>query len=347
MMYVMLEIKLKKISEMLNGTLKGNPDYLVSSISNPEKFINGSISPLWEKKFISAVVHGSVLLTKKNWIPAGCSGIEVDEPRLALISLLEYFSQENEIEPTGVHKSSVVDPSANIGKDVTVGPGSVICAGVSIGGNTILKGRIWVGRDVNIGSDCVIEPGVVLYDKIKIGNRCIIHANAVIGCDGFGFVPDPKTVMRRIPQIGTVVVEDDVEIGVGTTIDRATFGETLISRGTKIDAQVKIGHNCHVGEYSIIVAQSGLAGSSTIGKGVTLAAQSGVANHSTVGDGAVVASRSAAVSDIPAGMTVSGFPAQEHLQDMRQLAIIRHLPEIEKTVRSLAIAVKRMEQKGK
>jgi UDP-3-O-[3-hydroxymyristoyl] glucosamine N-acyltransferase len=338
-----LELKLAKISEMLGGTLKGDPNYVVSSISNPEKYVQGSISPLWEKKFVHDVVPGTVLLTKKNWIPEGCSGIEVDEPRLALITLLEYFDRANGNKIAGIHKSAVIDPSSKLGKNVTIGPDCILSEETSIGDNTILKGKVWVGSNVNIGSDCVIEPGVVLYDKITIGDRCLIHANAVIGCDGFGFVPDPKTVMRRIPQIGTVIIEDDVEIGVGTTIDRATFGETRIARGTKIDAQVKIGHNCHVGEYSIIVAQSGLAGSSTIGKGVTLAAQSGVANHSTVGDGAVVASRSAAVSDIPAGMTVSGFPAQEHLQDMRQLAIIRHLPEIEKTVKSLAAAVKKME----
>lgn len=338
------EISLGRLSKMLGGALFGSPDAVVNSISAPERHADGSISPLWEKKFVSSVKKGAVLLTKKGWMPEGCSGIEVDDPRRSLTDILDFLSPEPE-KNAGVDAGATVAPDAVIGEGAAVGPSCVVSSGARIGRGSCLKGLVWVGKNVVIGEDTVIDPGVVLYDGITIGSRCIIHASAVIGCDGFGFMPDPKKGLRRIPQIGTVVIGDDVEIGASTSVDRATFGETLISKGCKIDSHVKIGHNCRIGEYSIVVAQSGVAGSSVIGRGVTMAAQSGVANHATIGDGAIVAGRSGVASDIPAGMTVSGFPAQEHIKDMRQTATFRHLPEMEKKIRELAAKVKELEAK--
>lgn len=337
------EATINEIARMLGGVTVGNGDIKISSIARAEEYKEGCIVPLWEKKFISKIKSGTVLLTKSGWTPDGCSGIEVEDPRRALTLVLEYIERANKkTTNAGIHPSANVDSEATIGKNVYIGPACVISKGAKIGDNTILTGNVWVGGNVTIGSDCLFDPGVILYDGISIGNRCIIHANAIIGCDGFGFMPDPDVMIRRIPQVGTVVIEDDVEIGCQTCIDKATFGETKIGRGTKIDALVKIGHNTTIGKYSIIVAQVGIAGSSTIGNGVTMAAQSGIANHATIGDGCLVGGRSGIMSDIPAGSIVSGFPAREHKKDMRIMATTQHLPEMEKKLRELAKAVEKL-----
>jgi len=339
-------LKLEKIAEMLSGgKLKGDPDYIVTSIAAPDKNVYGSICPLWEKKLLPKAGKDAVLLTKPGWIPDGGNGIEVEDPRRALVTLLEYFAPSKRTSKPSIHESAVIAPNAVLGQNITVGPGCVVSSGASIGDNTILTGNIWIGEDVSVGDDCIIEPGAVFYHRVSIGRRCIIHSNAVIGCDGFGFMPDSRTGLLRIPQIGTVIIEDDVEIGVCVSIDRATFGETLVGKGTKIDSHVKIGHNCRIGEYCIIVAQSGIAGSSIIGNGVILAAQSGVSNHAHVGDGVTVAGRGGVASDIEAGQTVSGFPARDHKQELRQHAAERQLPQIIKNIKDIEHRIRNLEPK--
>ena len=341
----MAGLRLDKIAEMVGGELKGDGSVVVESISSPEKHLGNTISPYWEKKFAGQIRPGMTLLTKRGWTPAGCSGVEVDEPRRALTSLLEYFDQERRVPVVPqVDKTAVIAADAVLGRNVYVGPGCIVCSGASVGDGCVLSGRVWVGRDVKVGAGTSIDCGVVLYDGVTVGRGCMLHANAVIGCDGFGFMPDPQKGLLRIPQIGTAVIGDHVEIGVGTTIDRATFGETTIGNCVKIDAQVKIGHNCHVGDFSIIVAQTGVAGSSTIGRGVTMASQSGMANHTTIGDGATVAARGGVIADIPAGAVVSGFPAIDHRRDLHQMAAIQQLPELVKRVRELEARIKKLEE---
>lgn len=339
------EITLQKLAALVNGKLTGDGSYKISNIVRAQDFVQGAIVPLWEKKFVGQVKTGTVLLTKNGWMPEDCSGIEVEDPRRALTIILEYVEKLTKKPKTPeIHPTAVIDPEAELGSNVYVGPYCVISKGAKIGNNCVLEGSVWIGEDVKVGDNCLLEPGVILYDGITTGSRCIFHANAIIGCDGFGFMPDPQIGIRRIPQIGTVVIGDDVEIGCETCIDKATFGETKIGRGVKIDAHVKIGHNAVVGDFSILVAKVGVAGSSTIGRGVTMAAQSGVANHAVIGDGCTVAGRSGVFSDIPAGSVVSGFPAREHKKDLRIQAAIGHLPELEKEVRSLAKSVKKLEE---
>jgi len=337
------EITLNEIAAMLGGRLVGDGHIKVSNVVRAADYEEGSIVPLWEKKFIADVKTGSVLLTKTGWIPENCFGVEVEDPRSALTTILEYIEKfTKKAAKSGIHQTAIVDEEAQLGENVYIGPACVISKGAKIGNNSVLTGSAWVGENVTVGDNCLIDPSVVLYDGVTIGNRCIIHANAIIGCDGFGFMPDPKVVIRRIPQVGTVVIGDDVEIGCETCIDKATFGETRIGRGTKIDALVKIGHNAIIGQYSIIVAQAGIAGSSTIGNGVTMAAQSGIANHASIGDGCIVGGRSGVMSDIPAGSVVSGFPAKEHKKDMRIMATIQHLPEMERKLRELSKEVAKL-----
>lgn len=327
---------------MTHGEVKGDPKTAVTSICAPEKAAEGSISPLWEKKFIPFVKEGAVLFTKRGWIAEGGRGVEVDDPRVALICLLHYFD-DTPVREVKISDRASIAATARLGANVSVGAGAVIRDGVTVGDNTIIMENVVIDEFSEIGSFCLIEPGTMIYHHTKIGDRCVIHTNAVIGCEGFGFVPDPRAGMVKIPQIGIAHLDDGVEIGACSAVDRATFGETYIGPATKIDSHVKIGHNCEIGGYTIVVAQSGIAGSTKIGKGVIMAAQSGASNHATIGDGCTVGGRAGVASDIPAGATVSGFPAQEHKKELRQQAAVRQLPDLMRHVKDLAKKVERLE----
>lgn len=326
-------LTLAKIAEMTGGTLVGEGGLVITSITAPETPCPGSISPLWEKKLIERADPEAVLLTKEGWIPEGGRGVEVPDPRRALVTVLEYFDTDREGALPAIHNTAIISESAVIGQNVSIGPGCVISDQCRVGDGCVLIGNIWLGKHVSVGDYTTIEPGVVIYDRSRLGSNCIVHANAVIGCDGFGFMPDDQKGLLRIPQIGAAVIEDDVEIGVCSSIDRGTFGETRVSKGTKIDSHVKIAHNCTVGEYCIIVAQTGIAGSSTLGRGVTMAAQSGVANHARVGDGVIAAGRAGITDDTPPGTVVSGFPAIDHKSDLRQISALRQLPDLIKNLK--------------
>lgn len=339
-------LKLSEIAKMTGGDLKGNPEYSVDSVTALNKYKKGSISPFWDKKFLSDVIPGMILLTKPGWIPEESFGIEVDDPRRALICILNYFDPNTAELPT-IHESAIISKLSIIGKDVHIGPNCVISDGASLGDKCVLVGNVWIGKNAVLGNNTRIEQGAVIHNFVKIGSNCIIHSNAVIGSDGFGFIPDSKVGLLKIPQIGTVIIEDNVEIGTCTCIDKATFGETYISHGTKIDALVKIGHNCHIGKFCIAISQSGIAGSSTLGDGVVLAAQAGVANHASIGTGVTIAARAGVIGDVPEGKTLSGFPAQDHRSELRQVRSLRHLPELLKEVKELKTKISKITQENK
>ena len=336
----MKKLTLLEIAQITQGEAKGDVNAAVSAVCSPEKYQHGAIAPLWEKKYLPLATKEKLLFTKRGGLPEGCSGVEVDDPRTALIVLLRYFDDTPAAKPGISDRASIAD-SAVIGENVSIACGAVIKDDVKIGNNTVVKENAVINEGVCIGNQCLIEPGAVIYHGCVIGDRCVIHSNAAIGCEGFGFVPDPKLGMVKIPQIGIVRLEDDVEIGCSTSVDRATFGETHIGRCTKIDSHVKIGHNCDIGAYTIIVAQAGIAGSTHVGNRVIMAAQSGAANHSSIGDGCTVGGRAGVVCDIPAGTVVSGFPAQDHKKELRLQAATRQLPELAKKLRELAKAIEK------
>lgn len=340
------ELTMMKIAEMTGGILKGDPEYKITGISLPWRSATNMISPLWEKKFLSSLPPDVVLLTKKGWIPEDLTGVEVDEPKAALALLLAFFESNRDGMKRGSsrHPTAAISEGASIGKDVFIGAGCVIEEAV-IGNGVVLEAGVFVGRGVSVGDNSCLEPGVVVYHDVSIGRDCIIHANAVIGCDGFGFVPDAKAGLLRVPQIGTVKICDNVEIGVCSSIDRATFGETIVGRGTKIDSHVKVGHNCTIGEFCVIVSQSGVAGSSRIGSSVTLGAQTGVANHAAIGDGVTVAGRGGVIADIEAEKTVSGFPARDHREELRERAAARRLPEMADGLKELKRRINELEKR--
>jgi UDP-3-O-[3-hydroxymyristoyl] glucosamine N-acyltransferase len=234
----------------------------------------------------------------------------------------------------GIHASAVVAPDARVNTEATLGPYVVVSSGGVVGARTVIGAGAVIGARVRIGADCLIHPHVTLYPDCVLGDRVILHSGVVIGSDGFGYAAD-EGVHVKIPHLGRVVIEDDVEIGANTTIDRGTLGETRIGRGTKIDNLVQVAHNVTVGPHSIIVAQAGISGSATIGEGALLAGQAGVRDHVTVGAGAVVLGRAGVTKHVPPGATVSGYPAREHRAALRLEAAVGRLPEVLRRLEAL------------
>jgi UDP-3-O-[3-hydroxymyristoyl] glucosamine N-acyltransferase len=245
---------------------------------------------------------------------------------------------------SGIHPSAVISPDATVDSTASIGPLCVVDAGAQVGSGTSLLAQVHVGRDVRIGSDCRLFPQVTLRDGIRLGDRVVVHSGAVIGADGFGYARDGARYVK-IPQVGRVVVEDDVEIGANVTIDRATLGETRIGRGTKIDNLVQIAHNVQVGEDTVIVAQVGISGSTRIGSRVTLAGQAGIVDHLTIGDDVIVGAQSGVSKDIPAGSIVLGSPAIPHGEFKRQYASLAGLPALRKLVRAMERRLEELERR--
>ncbi len=246
--------------------------------------------------------------------------------RAAFARVLGAFVPRDDVSG-GIHPSAVVDPGATLGPDVRLGPLAVVEAGAAVGARTSIGAGATIGARVRIGADCLVYPQAVIYADSVIGDRVIIHSGAVIGSDGFGYATEGG-VHLKIPHLGRVVIEDDVEIGANTTVDRATLGETRIGRGTKIDNLVQIAHNVVIGEGVVIVALTGLSGSVTVGPGAIIAGQVGVGDHITIGAGARVVGQSGVTKDVDPGATVSGYPARNHRDALRLDAAIRRLPDL-------------------
>jgi len=265
------------------------------------------------------------------------------DPYLAYTRALRLFNPEPEFEPV-IHPSAVVDPSAHLGAGVAVGACSVIGRDVVVGDGVRIFPNVTVYDGVTVGSGSVLHSGVALREGTVVGARVIVHNNAVIGSDGFGYAKDEEGRWLKIPQTGRVVVEDDVEIGAGTTIDCASVGETRIARGAKIDNLVQIGHSCTVGEDSLLCAQVGLAGSSRIGRRVILAGQAGVAGHLEIGDDVVLTAKSATSHNVPAGRVISGIPAFDNREWLRSTAAFRRLGDMQRTLRTLEARLAALEK---
>ena len=256
------------------------------------------------------------------------------DPYLAYTRALRLFHPESEFAPS-IDGSAVIDPSAKVAENVCIGAGVVVGPGSRIEEGVRLYPNVTIYEGVTIGRDSIIHAGAVIRERSLIGERVVIHNNVVVGCDGFGYAKDEQKRWLKIPQTGRVVIEDDVEIGAGTTIDRASVGESRIGRGTKIDNLVQIGHSCTVGEDSLLCAQVGLAGSSHIGNRVILAGQAGVAGHLTIGDDVVLTAKSATSHDVPAGKVISGIPAFDNRDWLRSTAAFRRLGEMQRRIREL------------
>ena len=335
-----MEITLSRIAEMTGGKLVGDGSRIVHGVCSPGDAREDMLCIVWDKNLLALVPDGVPVLSGAGAV-SGRDGVEMDHPKLALPGILSMFDRRNRQEP-GVHSSATVHESCIIGSDVSIGPGCVISKGARIGDRCVLQANVFVGESVLIGDDCRLEAGVALQDLVEIGCRVVIHSGVRVGCDGFGFIPQESGRWEKIPQIGTVVIEDDVEIGANGSVDRATFGVTRIGAGTKLGALVHVAHNCEVGKNCVMAGYVALGGSTKIGDGTVLAGLVGVADHVTVGKGVTIAGRSGVTKNIPDGITVSGFPAQEHREENRFQASLRRVPSYLERLRNLEREVERL-----
>lgn len=327
---------LAELAALTGATIQGDPDWRVEQIRVPEEAGPKDLIFLLDRRWKQAIVLSqarAVLLPKTlaQILPPEKSGLLVDDPRAALATLLQLFHRP--VQPSaGIHPSVLLGQDCQIDPSAWIGPYCVLGDRVRIGPGSVLKAHVYVGSDSRIGSDCLLYPQITLYDRVQLGHRVIVHSGTVIGADGYGFyLQDGRH--HKIPQTGGVEIGDDVEIGALVTIDRGTVGHTRIGAGSKIDNQVQIGHNVRVGQHCLIVAQTGIAGSTVLEDYVTLAGQTGVAGHLHIGRGVTAAGKSGITHDLPAGMKVSGFPAQEHRQELKQQALLRQLPELLKDLK--------------
>lgn len=335
-------IRASEIAKIVEGVLEGE-DIEVGEISTLLDSKEGDLSFLWDRSLCGEleITKASVIVLPYdfNIELRGKTLIKVKDPKVAMVKLLrELFKREHPVD-VGVHELAYVEEDVTIEEGARVAPFSYVGRGSKIGSNTVIYPFVFIGENVSIGRDCVIYPLVSIREDVKIGDRVIIHSGAVIGSDGFGFIPLKEGALK-IPQVGIVVIEDDVEIGANVTIDRATVGETRIGKGTKIDNLVHIAHNVKIGRNTLIAALCGIAGSSKIGDSVMMGGQAGVRDHVSVGEGSVIAGRSGVTKDIPPRSFVSGFPAMDHKEELKLEALIRRLPELFQRVKELERRVK-------
>ena len=341
-----MEISLEELAGLIGGKVAGDGSVMISGVSGIREARHGEITFLADSRYARFLETTRASAIIAVAVPPGESRpvIISENPYLSFITAVEYFVPGRKDYPREIHPAAVVADGVKLGENVGVGPCAVIEEGASIGDGSLILAGTYVGRNVRIGEDCLIYPNVSIREKVEIGDRVIVHCGVVIGSDGYGFANDGEA-FRKIPQIGNVVIESDVEIGANSTIDRATTGTTRVCRGTKIDNLVMIAHNVVISENCAIVAQVGVGGSTEIGKNVTLAGQAGIVGHIKIGDGAVVGARAGVLGDIPAKTTVSGYPAREHRQARRVYACTQKLPDLVRKVAELSRRIAMLEGK--
>jgi UDP-3-O-[3-hydroxymyristoyl] glucosamine N-acyltransferase len=333
-----MSFTLEEVARRIGGTVIGDGAVVVSGVAGIREAESGQLTFLSNPKYerYLPTTSASAVIVSSDYVGrAGLDGkslIVADNPYSAFAQAMELLGGPgNEVED-GVHPTAVIAKSATIGKGVSIGPHAVIGRDAVVGEGAVVYPGVFVGAGVRIGRDAVIRPNVTLKAACRIGDRVIVHSGAVIGSDGFGFAREDDG-HRKVPQIGTVVIGDDVEIGANVCIDRATVGATRIGAGTKIDNLVQIGHNVVIGEGSIVVAQVGISGSTEVGSGVTLGGQAGIVGHITIGDRAMVAAQAGVTRSIRADERVSGYPAQSHSVAKRLYACIQRLPDLFRRVK--------------
>jgi UDP-3-O-[3-hydroxymyristoyl] glucosamine N-acyltransferase len=336
-------MKLSELAERTGARIEGaNNNVEIAGAAGLDEASEGHVTFLANPRYtprVNSTRASAIYLGEDAQTDRQIAILRVKDPYLAYTRALRIFNPEAELEPF-IHPSAVIDPTARLAKRVAIGACTVIGRNVFIGDEVRIYPNVTIYDDVTVGRGSVIHSGVAIRERTVIGERVVIYNNAVIGCDGFGYAKDEEKHWLKIPQTGRVVIEDDVEIGAATTIDRASVGESRIGRGSKLDNLVQIGHSCTVGEDSLLCAQVGLAGSSHIGNRVILAGQAGVAGHLTIGDDVVLTAKSATSHDIPAGKVISGIPAFDNRDWLRSTAAFRRLGEMQRTLRDLQRRIK-------
>ena len=340
-------LKLVEIAAKLEGKVVGNDDVEISGVARIEEACEGEITFIANpkySKFLSETKASAVIVSKNIPKTGNKPLLLVENPYFAFLKTVTLFYPQQPLLEEGIHPTAVIGTETELGEKLAIGPYVVIGRRCRVGRGTTLMPGVVVGDDVCIGEECIIHAHVCLRENVVLGNRVIIHNGTVVGSDGFGFAPE-EGIYHKIPQVGTVVIEDDVEIGANATIDRATLGETRIKRGAKLDNLIQVAHNCTVGENTVIAAQTGLSGSTHIGKGVRVGGQVGFAGHLKVGDGVSIGAQSGVNKSIPPGIMVFGYPALPHMEEFRILAARKRLPKLLNEINDLKKRIEELEEK--
>ncbi len=327
-----MEFKALNIADFLQGTVEGDEQVSVNNVSKIEDGKPGTLAFLANPKYERYIyeTEASIVLVRQDFKPeepVKATLIRVEDPYEAFASLLELYEQTKKLKQ-GIEQPSFIDPSAKVGEEVYFGAFAYLGQNSTLGDNVKVYPQTFIGSGVTIGKNTIIYAGAKIYDGTVIGANCVIHAGAVIGSDGFGFAPKPDGSYRKIPQVGNVILEDDVEIGANTTIDCSTMGSTIIRKGAKLDNLIQIAHNCEVGENTVMAALVGIAGSSKVGKNCMFGGQVGIAGHLNIGDEVKIGAMSGVTNNIKSGRTVLGAPAMDHEQALKTYVVYRRLPQL-------------------
>ena len=337
-----------QIALLINGKVEGDPHITVHSFGKIEEAQDGQLSFFANSKYEDYLysTKASIIILNEAYElkqPVYAVLIRVADAYTAFANLLSKYQEIITRQLSGRQEPSYVAPTAQYGENVFIGAFAYLGENVKLGNNSKIFPQAYLGDNVTIGENCLIHPGVKIYHDCIIGNRVTIHAGAVIGSDGFGFAPQTDGSFIKIPQIGNVLIEDWVEIGANTTIDRATIGSTIIRSGSKLDNLIQIAHNVEVGNSTVIAAQAGISGSTKIGKGVMIGGQAGIVGHIQIADGSKINAQAGLGKSLKApGSAVTGSPAYEYSQAIRSQAIARNLPEMEKRIKELEALVKQL-----
>jgi UDP-3-O-[3-hydroxymyristoyl] glucosamine N-acyltransferase len=346
-----MEFSAEQIAGILNGTISGDKTVIVNGLAKIEEGSKGKLSFLANPKYEEYIytTESSVCIVNNDFtptkpLPSTLTLIQVDNAYACFAKLLEFYDQMKRKHPK-IEPNSYIAPSAKVGENLYLGANAYISEGAQIGNNVVIYPNSFIGDNVKIGDNTVIHPNVSVYAECQIGNNCTIHAGAVIGADGFGFSPDENGVFSKVPQIGIVIIEDNVDVGANTCVDRATMGATVLHKGAKIDNLCQVAHNVHVGENSAMAAQAGVAGSTKIGNRVLIGGQAGISGHITIADGTMIVAQSGIPNSVKKPETLMGAPGipiedfKKSYFGFRKLPfILNKLQELDKKIKELTKA---------
>jgi len=346
-----MQFTAQQIALIVSGTIEGNPDITVSSFGKIEEATAGQLSFLANPKYndylyttkASLIIVSESLQLQKN---ITATLIRVKDAYTAFATLLTTYQNLKAQQKKGIETPSHIASTATLGTDVYIGAFAYVGEKVTIGNNTKIFPGAYIAENVSIGNNTTIHAGVKIYEDCVIGNDVIIHAGTVVGSDGFGFAPQPDGSYQKVPQIGNVIIEDQVEIGANTTIDRATMGSTIIKKGVKLDNLIQLAHNVEIGSQTVIAAQTGISGSTKLGQKIMIGGQAGIAGHLTIADGVKIAGGAGVTKNLEGeGKSYAGFPAEDAKQSLKTQVYTRQLPELEKRVKELEKLVSELVQK--